>query len=277
MFVIQLKDNDFNGSPLKIFRSDEEVDFASLSAEEKSAVRKALDSINNVSLKDFESRGAIVFPSKSVESDLGGDSKIIFTVQNLESDAPVIKTTNVMGFFAICGVHFEITSRFDNDVRHFFLHYMLQKVCDVSPTVELTRANKNPFYEFLVYLFPAFLKKAVAQGLFRSYISREYNDSNIRGVIDFPRHFRFNIPFNGKVAYRMREYNHDNFLTRLVRHTVEFIAENKNLRAILSCDEETRDSVQKIRSCTESYSRFLREQVISKNLKTLSHPYYTEY
>lgn len=247
MFVIKLKDNDFNGSPLKIFRSDEEVDFASLSAEEKSAVRKALDSINNVSLKDFESRGAIVFPSKSVESDLGGDSKIIFTVQNLESDAPVIKTTNVMGFFAICGVHFEITSRFDNDERHFFLHYMLQKVCDVSPTVELTRANKNPFYEFLVYLFPAFLKKAVAQGLFRSYISREYNDSNIRGVIDFPRHFRFNVPFNGKVAYRMREYSHDNFLTRLVRHTVEFIAENKNLRAILSCDEETRDSVQKIR------------------------------
>jgi len=109
------------------------------------------------------------------------------------------------------------------------------------------------------------------------YITREYNDSNLRGVIDFPRHFRNNIPFNGKIAYRTREYSSDNFVTQLVRHTIEFIAENSNLRKILSLDDETRGAVQEICGNTGSYDRLSRNFIINKNLRPLSHPYYTEY
>lgn len=278
MLVIKLKDNDYQGISYRIFRNKEGLSFSELDEDEKKHIRNALDSFNNISINELEERGAIIFPSKPVEKDLNDKDKIVFYVQGLESDKPNIKTSNIMGFFSYKNVvQFEITSRFDKDERQFFLHYMLQKVCGVAPTVELAQAGKNPFYEFFVYLFPTFLNRAIVQGLFRTYVKREYNDSNIRGVIDFPRHFRYNIPFNGKVAYRTREYSQDNYVTQLIRHTIEYIAENQNLKSILSCDEDMRDAVKAIRGCTGTYTRNSRFFIVNKNMKMLSHPYYTDY
>ena len=62
-----------------------------------------------------------------------------------------------------------------------------------------------------------------------------------------------------------------------MRHTIEFIAENSNLRKILSLDDETRGAVQEICGNTGSYDRLSRNFIINKNLRPLSHPYYTEY
>ena len=266
MFNITLHDNNYIGEKISL----------PVSEPEKAKVRNALDSISNLSLKELEKKGVIVFPTSAVEKEL--DDRKILSVQDLMKDDPIIKTTNIMGFFSIGNdVQIQIRSRFDSDDKQFFLHYMLSKVCNVAPTITLTDANHDPLYEFCVYLFPTFLKKAVNQGLFRTYITREYNDSNIRGVIDFPRHFRNNIPFNGKIAYRTREYSHDNFTMQLVRHTIEFISENNSLRKILSIDENMRNAVQNIRGCTEAYSKSARTFVINKNLKPITHPYYTEY
>ena len=265
---IKLKDN---------LQNQEISNFSDLKKPQKNAVKDVLKSINNISLPELEKQGVIIFPSKAAESELKDEDQTILSVQNLEGENPTITTRNVMGFFSVNGVQIEISSRFDSGEKQFFLHYMLSKVCNVAPTIELTHANKDPLYDFAVYLFPAFLKKAVSQGLFRMYITREYNDSNLRGVIDFPRHFRNNIPFNGKIAYRTREYSSDNFVTQLVRHTIEFIAENSNLRRILSLDDETRGAVQEICGNTGSYDRLSRNFIINKNLRPLSHPYYTEY
>lgn len=262
MFYIHLRDNT-DKQPLGI--KDE-------------TVCKALYSINHKSLHELEEKGLIVFPSKGAKSDLDNDKNFVISVKDLESDNPTIRTGNIMGFFSVNDtVQIEIRSRFDKDDNQYFLHYMLSKVCNVAPTITLTDANHDPLYEFCVYLFPTFLKKAVNQGLFRTYITREYNDSNIRGVIDFPRHFRNNIPFNGKIAYRTREYSHDNFTMQLVRHTIEFISENSSLSKLLSIDEDMRNAVQSIRGCTETYSKSARTFVINKNLKPITHPYYTEY
>jgi len=278
MLVIKLKDNSYQVKEFQVLRNTEEVvTFQSLDETEQLLIRKALNSISNISLPELEKQGVIIFPSKAAESELNDKERTVLSVQNLEGDTPTITTKNVMGFFSVNGVQFEIRSRFDSGEKQFFLHYMLSKVCNVAPTIELTHANKDPLYDFAVYLFPAFLKKAVSQGLFRMYITREYNDSNLRGVIDFPRHFRNNIPFNGKIAYRTREYSSDNFVTQLVRHTIEFIAENSNLRKILSLDDETRGAVQEICGNTGSYDRLSRNFIINKNLRPLSHPYYTEY
>ena len=268
MLLIKLSDNNYNGYKLSL---------TEYSKEEKETIRKALDSISNVPLAELEERGVIIFPSKTVRKDLDDKKRSILSVQNLTSENPTIKTKNIMGFFSVKGVQFEISSRFDSGEKQFFLHYMLSKVCNVAPTFEQISASKDPLYDFAPYLFPVFLKKAVSQGLFRMYITREYNDSNLRGVIDFPRHFRNNIPFNGKIAYRTREYSSDNFVTQLVRHTIEFIAESSNLRKILSLDDETRGAVQEICGNTGSYDRLSRNFIINKNLRPLSHPYYTEY
>lgn len=269
MFEIKLTDNDCKGKTISL---------SNLSDGEKSKVRKALNLINNVSLKALEAKGLLVFNSKNNDKELTDENTTICSVLNLESDAPVIKTKNIMGFFSLGNiVHMEITSRFDKDENQFFLHYMLQKVCDVLPVCEQMYAGKNHFHEYLVYLFPAFLKKAVNQGIFRTYITRNFNDSNIRGVIDIPRHIKHNIPFNGKIAYRTREYSQDNYMTQLIRHTIESISENTNQKNILFIDKEVVNAVEKIRCCTESYSKTLRDYIVQKNSKPVMNPFYTEY
>ena len=94
MLYLRLTDNNYKGVSLQ----DAGVDFSNLPDLEKLAVRKALDSINNVPLCELEKNGIVVFPSKTTKSDLDGKDKIILTVQNLETDTPIVKTTNTMGF-----------------------------------------------------------------------------------------------------------------------------------------------------------------------------------
>ena len=113
MFVIRLKDNDYQGTKISL---------SGLTVDEKKRVRKILDSINNIPLKELEEKGLIFFPFKFLERDLIDKSKIVCSIQKLESENPVIKTTNVMGYFSFDNfVQIEITSRFDNDERQFFL------------------------------------------------------------------------------------------------------------------------------------------------------------
>ena len=61
------------------------------------------------------------------------------------------------------------------------------------------------------------------KGVFKTYVRKTYNDSNVKGTIDIARHIVKNTPFVGNVAYSQREYSFDNDLMELIRHTVEFI------------------------------------------------------
>ena len=60
MFFISLVDNSENNS----------FDFSSCSAAEKTAIRRALDKINNVSIHELGKKGLIIFPNKTIEADL---------------------------------------------------------------------------------------------------------------------------------------------------------------------------------------------------------------
>ena len=40
------------------------------------------------------------------------------------------------------------------------------------------------FFNFLLFLFPHYLKAAMRKGLFKKYIRRSYNDGNVKGTID---------------------------------------------------------------------------------------------
>jgi 5-methylcytosine-specific restriction endonuclease McrBC regulatory subunit McrC len=155
---------------------------------------------------------------------------------------------------------------------------MLQKICNVAYTPQ-TDAGEDSFFDFLYYLFPGYLNNALKQGVYRAYITREYNDVNVRGPIDVSRHIRHNIPFNGKVAYHTREYTTDNNITQLVRHTIEYIRLLSCGKSILSGDvySETFNNVKTIEQVTTSYHRRARQQIISKNLRPITHPYYTAY
>jgi 5-methylcytosine-specific restriction endonuclease McrBC regulatory subunit McrC len=127
------------------------------------------------------------------------------------------------------------------------------------------------------YLFPAYLKNAIKQGLFKEYKRNEYNNANLKGAIDVKRHLRLNIPFSGKIAYTMREHSFDNQITQLIRHTIEFIAVSPKWKTLLSCDSDMIDAVTQIRRNTPSYNKNDRQKVMKNNLKPFRHPYFSEY
>ena len=130
-----------------------------------------------------------------------------------------IKTGNLMGFIGYGNTQISITSRFakNNDTKNdYFLHYLLQKVlCLNIFDLKYSAASFGEF-DLLLYMFPALLKKAFAQGLVRKYKTFKNNDANIKGIVDVTRHIQNNIPFNGRVAYNNRNYTTDNSMTELI-------------------------------------------------------------
>ena len=192
----------------------------------------------------------------------------------------VLTTRNMMGFVGKGKTRLTISSRFSKDDKHdYFLHYMLQRVFAIHLFDFEQTSNDENIWDFLLYLFPYYLKRAYRQGVYRTYIQTEYNDPHIRGRIDVSRHIRLNIPFRGRVAYSTREYNADNPMIQLIRHTIELISTHPLGKGVLTSDAETRGAVDKIRMMTQSsYKKNDRLRVVLANLKKFSHPYYyTEY
>lgn len=236
-----------------------------------------LRKIADVKIKDLsfeDNPNLLIFPRDlSCHGDNISESNIISMNHRDE-----ISTSNIMGFIGINETQIDIKSRFaKDDGADYFLHYMLQKVFTINLFDIKHSSNKENIFDFLVYMFPYFLKKALAQGVFKKYQKNEYNDARVRGSIDFNRHIKYNIPFCGNVAYNVKEHSHDNELTQLIRHTIEFIKTKKHLSFILNNDLETKECVAQINMATPSYNLRERNFIINKNLRLLYHPYYSAY
>ena len=214
----------------------------------------------------------LIFPQDlEVYGDKIGDAHIF------EVKGENIVTNNIMGFIGCGDTKVSVSSRFAQGKEDYFLHYMLRKVFAVNLFDLQFNSDEESIFDFLIYLFPSFLNRAMQQGLYREYQSRQYNDANVKGRIDVSRHIRQNVPFAGKIAYTTREYAQDNHLTQLIRHTIEYISRHRYSGNILHNDDETSDAVKIICQATESYNCNERHKVMNQNLRPISHPYYGEY
>lgn len=224
-----------------------------------------------------ENEHLLIFPlSIDDTDDRIGDSTIV-DIYAEDENSIRIKSGNIMGFVGRKNQQMKIYSRFDNQEHDYFLHYMLQKVFSYNIfNLDFTSSEDNVF-EFLVYMFPAMLKKAMRQGLYKEYRRFRHNDANVRGTIDISRHIRENIPFRGTVAYNTREFSFDNSVTELIRHTIEYIKTIPSGDIILSSDKTVEDCMKKIVSYTHSYNHSERIKIIQDNLHPRIHPFYKEY
>ena len=228
--------------------------------------------ISNITLEDYPN--LLVFPDSFQEYDRDFGKKVIC---NIADEGRILCTNSMVGFIGRNNTHLSIHSRFaKNEKEDFFLHYMLQKVAKINLFNLQHTLDEDSVFDFLLYLFPLYLKNAISQGVYRQYITHRYNDSNVRGVVDVSRHIKYNEPFNGSVAYTTREYSYDNHITQLIRHTIEFIS-NYGGDEILNIDTDTKQAVAQIISATPSYLSNELQSVINKNLTPIAHPYYSEY
>ena len=246
----------------------------SINPEELQDLKEIADvGISDITLEDYPN--LLVFPDSFESYDRDFGKKVICNIINDEKE---LYTNSIVGFIGRNKTHLSIHSRFaDDGDADYFLHYMLQKVARINLFSLQHTMDEDSVFDFLIYLFPLYLKKAINQGIYKKYITKEYNDANVRGIIDVNRHIRFNEPFNGKVAYTTREYSYDNEVTQLIRHTIEFISKYKGSSDILNIDTDTRQAVSQMISATPSYVSSELQYVIHKNLRPIAHPYYSEY
>jgi 5-methylcytosine-specific restriction endonuclease McrBC regulatory subunit McrC len=241
-----------------------------------------LQCIANVKIKDIKLNNQpnlLVFPHdwNVYHDDIG--SSPIFSLYEDSKLKTILKTGNVMGFIGLNNTNLTITSRFaSNDKKDHFLHYMLQKVLAINVFNLEHSGGKDDIWDFLLFIFPYFLNKASSQGLYKEYRRNEYNDTDMRGVMDVKRHLRTNIPFAGKIAYSAREYSYDNPVTQIIRHTIDYIKTHKMGANVLTNDTDTLLNINRIMLATSTYNKNNRQKIINQNQKRpIVHPYFTRY
>lgn len=225
-----------------------------------------------------DNESLLIFPYSIEKSDDRiGDSSVMNILNTDDSEHVQISTGNIMGFIGVGDLQIKIKSRFDLGRDDFFLHYMLQKVLSFNLFDLRHNDDQEDVFDFIMFMFPYFLKAAMRQGVYREYQNYQHNDAKLKGTIDIDRHIAKNIPFIGKIAYSTREYSYDNNMTELIRHTIEFMKTRKYGQAVLNIDRETIENVNTIVEHTPLYNRNDRNSVVSKNLRMKAHPFYTEY
>lgn len=228
--------------------------------------------IADKTLEQLEREGVFVFPEivKDAE-DITQDQMILQSVND------TYRSGNVMGFLGCGDERLIIQSRFSRDGEDYFFQYLLDRVLDFPNIVDLeSDANQdNRLFNFLLFLFPFYLKTAMRKGLFKRYIRHEYNDGNVKGPIDIARHIGKNTPFTGNVAYSQREFSYDNSLMELVRHTIEFIKRKPYGNSLLV---KVKDEVKLVIDATPGYELYDRKLIIEANKNNaVRHAFFREY
>lgn len=223
--------------------------------------------LDNLSREDC----IFIFPNDLQYSpDLDKDQKILETV-NQE-----IKTGNVIGFLGYGQERLTISSRFSDGSNDHFLHYLLQKVLNINLTsLDVGLSPEDKLYQLLIYLFPKYLQAALRKGLYKEYQRFFHNDSHVKGVLDVGNHLKKNLPFMGNIAYTTREFTYDNPLMQLIRHTIEYIKNQKSFGVLL---DSNRENMTEITRVTPAYKLTNRAKIIRMNkIKPIRHAYFREY
>lgn len=237
-----------------------------------SDIAKLTNRIADKTLEQLEREGVFVFPEFVPDAeDITRGQMIIQSVND------TYHSGNVMGFLGCGDERLIIQSRFSGTEEDYFFQYLLDKVLGFPNIVDMeSDANQdNRLFNFLLFLFPYYLKTAMRKGLFKKYIRNRYNDGNVKGTIDIARHIKKNTPFTGNVAYSQREFSYDNSLMELVRHTIEFIKGKPYGNHLLI---KVKDEVKLVIDATPGYEVYDRQKIIDQNKKNaVRHAYFREY
>lgn len=226
--------------------------------------------LSSNSLSDLATQGLLIFPN---ELD-NNNSQTVLTVSKSNCS---ISTNNLVGFVGKDGKIVSISSRFQKNQKDYFLHYMLSNVFYPNILNLQYDINEDNIYDLLFYIFPIQLEQALKQGLYKKYQYQHYNDGHIKGRININAHIKKNYPFQGKVAYDVREYSYDNDLTQLIRHTIEYLQADPIAHQFLTSDANTQTNIMQIVGATPTYKYSDRLKIIKNNLTPINHPYFTQY
>lgn len=217
-------------------------------------------------------KDVLVYPQATQQEEVED-----YVVRSLAGD---LHTQNYLGYLKKGSDSVRITSRFfkAENQSDYFLYYLLGKVIGTDILQEATiQSRLDERLDLAHLLFQSYLSRALRKGLYKRYVKRKYNDLNFRGKLDEKEYLKRNIPFHGKISYVKRELSVDVQLMQLIRHTIEFLAE-QGYGKLLSMHESVRQDVREIKGLTPDYRREDRPYIIQYNQENpIIHAYYSEY
>ena len=180
-------------------------------------------------------------------------------------------------------VKLQIQSRIDAANRKsqpYFLAAMLMHGKNIDLNDDMVPSDEEELFDYLLlFWFRDQFREAIRKGFYRQYRRFERNDDRLKGSIDFSRHIRLNMgQRNGKIAYNIRENTNNNYINHLIVAAYD-VLKRKYPRLV----EENFDSIRELKQSLEElrqmigYSQCRSYDLIARNLRTISHPYYTEY
>ena len=210
------------------------------------------------------------------------ESKLIkfFSAPTIQQVENVDNNTNI-----IYDVTLEIQTRFDVDkmsgknYKPYFLTTLLlrDKIRLTNSTVPL---DEESIYDYLLlFWYKEHFSNAIQKGLYRTYRRFERNDDRLKGTIDIARHIKLNTgKDNGKIAYSFREYTVDNLVNYLIVKAYECLKRKYYDLVIENFDNdiELKGTLDFLRNQISDYD-LNNNYLIGKNLKSIAHPYYSEY
>src|SRR5690625_3523516 len=119
-----------------------------------------IDRVRIAELSLGDNSDLLIFPDSLNEYGDKIEDDFIFELKQQK-----LTTGNIMGFVGVNGSELKIRSRFAKaDKEDYFLHYMLEKVFAINLFDLKHSSSTEDIFDFLLFLFPYFLKKAYKQG-----------------------------------------------------------------------------------------------------------------
>ena len=191
-----------------------------------------------------------------------------------------VGVVNVASGDSEASLRIEITSRFDNKEKQYFLLYMLCTVYGFNIfNIDIDGNDEGNYLIILVIIYINALIEALSEGVYKEYITQKYNDYNFRGAIDINRHLKLNTPFMGKTAYSVREYTYDTEILCLIRQVIDYIKyEYSDIWEGYGRDKSIlNEIVEVIENATPSFRPNNNYAEAIKCNKEITHPLYQNY
>lgn len=178
-----------------------------------------------------------------------------------------------------------IHSRFDGQrdrsdgQKDRFLDYVLRGTNVPAAVASFSEANAVATDLTGLLLPRLFLKKlseAFQLGPFRQYRTFEYNDSRVRGHIDFARHIQLNPLENGRIAYSVREYTLDNPVNHIILAAIGILRREygQELAFLLRADPVLRRPVEDLEAALgrEDLTPVALRRLLAHANESITHP-----
>ncbi|WP_203649305.1 5-methylcytosine restriction system specificity protein McrC [Secundilactobacillus yichangensis] len=241
--------------------------------------KKFIKEICDQNLTQLSEAGILTFPqSLAVSADLSEQDSYVLTHYKGR-----LWTTNLVGTVTLGGKRktnqILIGSRADTPGNDYFLKYMLYRVLHVN-FLGSKDFDVGPVsgVNVLALFIPELLNRALRAGLYKSYMDKKFNDYQIHGQLDFKRQLKSDVPFVGRFASQSHEFTYDTKVLELVRHAIEAMRADSQLRGLLSVDKSIRQNVRTVVENTPRYRTQERSELLRQNkVMRIRNNYYAEY